>query len=128
MDLEKTNNPAGKAKKTDAKSIILLGQESLLGHSVELLLLRQRTWRVIRISNNQSSNKLLQNVKKTNPNVVILYQAEHVSEARLLMCLLRDCPGLKVIAVNPDNNSMEVYTKQVLWLMEADDLLSAVEG
>jgi phosphoribosylanthranilate isomerase len=128
MEFEKLEDPAGKAKIPEAKTIILLGHKGLLGHSVELLLLMQKAWQVIKITNNQSFIKLLQSVKKASPNVVILHQSQNTGDARLLMRLLQDCPGLKVITVNPDNNIMEVYTKQMLWLREVDDLLSAVEG
>jgi hypothetical protein len=128
MKLQKLDDPTCKVKIPDTKKIILLGHEGLLGHSVELLLLMRTAWQVVKISDNQSFNKLLQNVKNANPHVVILYQAQHASDRRLLMRLLCDCPGLKVITVSPDNNFMEVYTKQTLWLREAGDLLSAVEG
>lgn len=128
MKLQKLDDLTRNAKIPDAKMIILLGHESLLGHSVELLLLMRTAWQVVKISSNQSFNKLLRNVKNTNPNVVILYQSRHASDERLLMRLLCDCSGVKVITVSPDTNFMEVYTKQTLWLREAGDLLSAVEG
>lgn len=115
-------------EKMDAKTVVLLGRESLFGSSVEILLSVEKIWQIVRISNDQSFNKLLRNVKAAKPNVVILYQAQHTGDTRLLARLLRDCPGLKVITVNPDDNVMEVYTKQTVWLREVNDLLATVEN
>jgi hypothetical protein len=119
----KIKNPA-----MDVKTIVLLGSESLLGHSVEFLLSTEKTWQIDRISGHQNFNKLLQDVKKASPSIVILCQTFGGNNARLLTSLLKDHPGLKVITINPRNNLLEIYSKKRVWIKDASDFISIVEG
>jgi DNA-binding NarL/FixJ family response regulator len=108
--------------------VILWGREDVLGHAVELFLNTCKEWEVIRISDKRSSEDLIQQVEKANPNVVILYQGDCASQTDLPMRLMQDHPGLKVIMVSLENNSMEMYHRQKIYIKEVSDLLAFVES
>ena len=44
------------------------------------------------------------------------------------MQLLQDHPGIKVITINLENNSMEVYSKRKVWVKETADLISVMDS
>ncbi len=65
---------------------------------------------------------------QVKPDVVIICQEDCAGDMPLSMQLLQGRPGLKVITVSLENNSVEVYNKQKVWVNEVADLLSVVEG
>jgi hypothetical protein len=110
------------------KTVVLLGKESLLGSAVEFLLSPEKDWKIERVSNEQEYDRMFQDIKKLDPSIVILYQSEQSCDAQLLVQLLDECQGLKVITVSLESNSIQVYNKQRVWIKNANDLLSLVEG
>jgi DNA-binding NarL/FixJ family response regulator len=113
---------------TKSMKVILWGREDVLGSAVELFLNTCKEWEVIRISETQNSEDLIQQVEKVAPHVVILYQGDCASQTDLPMLLIQDHPGLKVIMVSLENNSMEMYHKQKIYVKEVSDLLTFVES
>jgi len=111
-----------------SKTIIVWGQEDLLSTSVELLLMTQKEWNVVSVSDEEKLDVLIKTVDKVKPDVVIIPQWNHADSSNLPTILLQDYPGLKVITVSANNNSMEVYSKQDIFISSASDLISAVEA
>ncbi len=110
------------------KTIILWGRKDLLGYSIEFVLTSRDEWNVIRVSDLHSLNILLQKMEKVDPDIVIICDGDSASATRPLMQLLQKCSELKVITVNPENNSMDVYKKQTVWVKETSDLIAMVEA
>jgi hypothetical protein len=110
-----------------SKTVILYGHDDVLGHSVELFLSSRKDWKVIKISDKHTLAHLLGKIDKVNPDVVILHQGSNAGNTSLPAHLMKDHVGLKVITFNLENNSMEVYNKQRIWVKNADDLLSVIE-
>ena len=110
-----------------SKTVILWGRDDLISWTVELFLTMEKEREVIRISDEQSIEVLFQEVEKVNPQVVIIHQGDYASDSPFPMQLLRDHPGLKVITVCMENNAIEVYSRQKVYLEEIADLLSAVD-
>jgi aromatic ring-cleaving dioxygenase len=113
---------------TKTKTVILWGGENLLGRAVELFLAARQEWEVIRIVEQDNGESLLQQVERVNPNIVIVYQDNFHSNSSLPLKLLQRRQGLRVIIVSLENNSMEVYNKQKIWVKEISDLISTVEA
>lgn len=111
-----------------SKTIVLWGREDLLSTSVELLLTAQKGWKVINISIEETLDALIKAMDEVKPDVVIIPQWDHANSLNLPTILLQDHPGLKVITVSANNNSMEVYSKQDIFISSAFDLISAVEA
>ena len=109
------------------KTVLLCGQDDILSHSVDLFLSSRKDWKVIRISSHCALKQLLKKIKNVNPDVVILHQGSHADSTNLPSHLMKDHAGLKVITISSENNSMEIYNKEQVWLKTADDLLSIIE-
>ncbi len=118
----------GKPPMNKTKTVILWGREDLLGRGVEFFLNSRSEWEVIRISDKQGADFLTQEVERLKPDVVIIYQGNCNGDMPVPMHLLEGRPQLKVITVSLENNSVEIYNKQKVWLKEVGDLLSVVEG
>jgi hypothetical protein len=108
------------------KVIVLLGEDTLLGSAIEILLAPRKDWQVVKMQTDIVPS-MIHNIEMLAPSAVIVFQHERIGGTKMLMQLLEDCPGLKVITVSMDENSIQVYHNQMIWVKEAADLLSAVE-
>lgn len=120
--------PSNIANVTEEKTVLVLGKENLLGSVVELLLDTVKSWKIIRLTEADGKEISVADIKKLNPEIVILCQNEQPIEIELLMQLLDECSGLKVITVGLESNSIQVYNKQRVWIKEPADFLSIVDG
>jgi hypothetical protein len=116
---EETNEP---------RKVIIWGRPDLLSWAVEFFLSVHKDWDVISLSSEDGVDELIGKVEDIHPEVVILYQRVCARSAHLPAQLLMNYPGMAVITVNPDNNSMEVYNKKQVCIKEASDFVSVVEG
>jgi len=115
-------------KNVEPKKVILWGRSDLLSWAVEFFLSARKDWEVTSLSSESGVDSLIFEVENARPDVVIIYQRICARSAYLPAQLLLNYPGLAVITVNPDNNSMEVYNKKQICIREASDLISVVEG
>lgn len=117
-----------KAIAPQERTVVLLGRENILGSVVESLLDSLKMWKVVRILEDHNRNTLIQDVKALKPGVVIVYKSESIIDIHLLIELLDESPGLKIITVSPESNSMQIYNKQRVWIRNSEDFLSMVEA
>ena len=121
------------------KTVILWGPNDLLTKAMEMFLTTGETdkWDVIRFPADQCISSLVDEVQKTKPDLVILYQAQPVDDSDPLIRLLQEQPELKVIANQPEsrviivsleNNVMQVYSKRSITVRQVSDLLSVIEN
>lgn len=111
-----------------SKTVIIWGQNDLLGWAVDFFLSTRKDWQVISLSNEHGVDGLIHEVEDAHPDAVIIYQRDCARSAYLPAQLLQNYPGLTVITVNPDNNSMEVYNKKHICIEEISDFISGVDG
>lgn len=111
-----------------SKTIVLWGREDLLSTSVELLLTAQKGWKVINIPIEETLDALMKAMDEVKPDIVIIPREDHADHLKLPTVLFDNYPKLKVITVSPDNNLMEVYSKQDILISSAFDLISAIEA
>lgn len=110
------------------KTILLWGRGDLLSSSVELFLTTQKGWHVFNLQNDENLETLIKTVDELSPEVVILHQWDRAGALNLPTNLLQGRPGLKVITVNPENNVLEVYSKQDILVKSASDLISVIKA
>lgn len=110
-----------------SKSAILWGRDDLLGMAIGSILTATRDWQVINILGNHDPKVLAREVEKSNPKIVFVNQGDRTDEFSPPLHLMRDFPDLKIIVINLDNNLVEVYNKQRIWIKEASELLSIVD-
>jgi hypothetical protein len=110
---------------------ILWGRDDVLSRAVELILASNKSWEVITIRDTHSLEELQKTVEDLDPKVIIINQGENKSctdEVKSLpLHLIQKQPGLKVITMNLDTNTAEVYNKQQVYIKEICDLLNTVE-
>ena len=111
-----------------AKTIVLRGQDDLLSSSVAQFLSTQKDWNVISILKEESPKVLIKAVRQIKPDVVIIHQDDLASNLNLPAELLNVHPEIKVIAVNPNSNLIEVYSKKNIMAKAASDLISIIEA
>ena len=109
------------------KTVILWGREDLLGKAIESLLNTTHQWQVIKILGNHDARVLAREVEKANPEIVFINQGGCVDEFPIPIHLLQDFPDLRIITVNTENNLVEVYNRQKVWINKASDLLSIID-
>jgi len=112
---------------SSSKSAILWGREDLLGRAIESILNATHTWQVINLLGNHDAKLLACEVEKANPKIVFVNQGDSTDEFPPPLHLIQSFPDLKIIVINLDNNLVEVYKKQRIWIKEASELLSIVD-
>ena len=110
-----------------SRSAILWGREDLLGNAIASLLNEIHDWQVIKILGNHDAKVLAREVKKANPKIVFINQGDSTDEFPPPIHLIQEFPELKIIVINLENNLVEVYNRQKIWIKEASDLLSIVD-
>ena len=128
MDLGQSETKPDAENAAKPKTVIVWGQNNLLGWTVDYFLSARKDLRIINLSNERSMDALLHIVEDAHPDAVILYQRDCAKSAYLPMQMLENYPGLIVITVNPDNNSMEVYNKKHIHIEEISDFISGVNN
>ncbi len=129
MGLSKLDSHFDVSGKMTSKKVIVWGREDLLVWAVNSLLITQKDWIVTKLSNERGVDGLIQEVEKTHPDTIIVYQStENIKSDFVTSQLLQAYPGLTVITINPNNNSVEVYEKKQILIEEISDLISVVEG
>jgi hypothetical protein len=106
-----------------ARKAIVWGQDDLLAQAIGLFL-KSTQWEVIRVPNDGAIENLIREMKRVNPEVVILCQYRVEEDAALAVRLIDEQPCLKVFTLGLDSNLMQVYSKQKIILQGASDLLS----
>lgn len=111
-----------------SKRIVLWNLDDLLGGVVEFFLSTEQGWEVVNICERNSIDIFIQEVKKQGPEVVILCKDESEEDTELLLQLLQICPDVKFITIHRENNSVDVFKKQKIWLQELSDLAIALNS
>lgn len=110
-----------------ARKAILWGQDNLLSQAVQLFLEESTTWDVMRILSDDGSEKLFQETKMVDPDVVILCVDRFVEDSSIPLRLIDQQSDLKVITLGLESNQMQVYSRQSVILKGVSDLLSIVQ-
>lgn len=104
------------------------GREDLLAQAVSLFLEAERLWDVIRVPSSGGVDNLVEEVKRTSPDVVILCQERVDEDPSLPVRLIQEQLCLKVITVGLESNLMQVHSKHSVIVKGTSDLLSVVES
>lgn len=108
-----------------AKCILIVNPAFVLTAGLEVLLHRQRDINVVS-SNPENEERLIEEIKRYHPDIVLLDDGHCLVEPLRLMALLRDYPSLRVIVVNLNDNRLQIFTRQELYVTRAEDLVDAV--
>lgn len=110
------------------RKAVLWGRDDLLAQAVGLFLESERIWDVIRVSSDGGVEHLVEEVKRKNPDVVILCQERIDDDPTLPVRLIQEQLCLKVISVGLESNLMQVHSKHSVIVRGISDLLSIAES
>jgi predicted nuclease of predicted toxin-antitoxin system len=110
-----------------SRKAVIWGPDDLLAQAMEFFLKAEDTWQVIRISADQSLEDLFEQIKRNQPDVIILHTGNCGGNTSLAIQLLQDFPNLRVITTSLEDNQMQVYSKYSIRVRNASDLLSIIE-
>jgi hypothetical protein len=128
MDLSRLNQQLNEAKEiVRPRTALLWGREDLLGQAVESILTAEQNWQVSKILGNPDVRALLQEVEKINPEIIIINRGRCTEGFPAPLHLIERFPESKIITVNPDNNVVEVYSKQKFRIEQVSDLLAVID-
>ena len=113
---------------TKSKMIVIWDGEDILSSYIKSFLAAQEGWQVISIANKDGLVALKLAVETRQPDIVIIHQGYQNGPPNLPMQLLQDYPAIKVIAINLENNLMEIYSHQKILAKQASDLIAVIEN
>ena len=108
------------------KRVLLIATQSLFGRGVENLLHQEDNLEFIGCESNVDS--ALQYVENQELDVVLIEQG--ILDTQLghpLQCLLRSRPNLKVIELNPADETICIYSSQHKTVKKVRDLVDVIE-
>ncbi len=106
---------------------LLWGRDDLLAQAVSSYL-EKMSWNVIQVPNDGRSERLVSELRRVNPEVVILCQYKEDDDTVLPLRLIHEQLCLKVVTLGMDSNLMHIYCKQDIVLQGATDFLSIIEA
>ena len=110
------------------RTVVLWGREELLVDALERLLFHGSNWQIVRFSSDWDGETLMHELKQITPDVLIVSESVLAADGERLIRVVEECPCLKIITINLDNNLIGIYHKQTLSIKEASDLLEIVEA
>lgn len=108
------------------RTAVLWGGEDFLETAVESILTSAKNWKVIKILDDHDVRTLAREVEKIHPEIVFVNLGDSAGNLPTLGKAVEDFPELKIIAINPKNNRIEIYSRRVIWIKEPSDLLSLI--
>jgi DNA-binding NarL/FixJ family response regulator len=118
---------SGYSKEAGAmKRVIILFSHPLFGQGVESLLRRETGLEIV--GRETDANKVIERIKELRPDVVIVDSADPACDPMpVVMRILREGVGTKVIGLNLQDNTMCVYRGEQRVVKEVKDLVEAIE-
>ena len=112
---------------THIRKAVLWGENDVLSQAICHILMANMTWEVIRVSRSGVAGDLIEELKRINPEVVIIRNDKVGENSTLPLQLLHEQLCTKVVSLGLESNLAQVYSKQNVILQGVTDLLSIVE-
>lgn len=108
--------------------VILWGREDVISRGVEILLSAQNNLTISRITGEDNYAALIREIENVEADVIIINPGACLQDPHLPLQLMKDYPGIKVITLNLESSSFEVYNKKRVWMNEISDLFDFVRS
>ncbi len=110
---------------TTLKRVLVVGNDSILGASVEKLLSNSKHLQIVGIAP-QSELALVDDVWRFMPDVIILSNRSQLTNPMRLLSYLRNYCSFRLIVVGESDNTIEIYEKQQITVDGQSDLIEIV--
>jgi hypothetical protein len=111
----------------DKQRVFVVESELLLGAGVASLLSRESDLQVIGIMPDDEA-ALVEQIKRCEPDVVVLNEATYLIEATTLLALLPDYPELRVLVLSASDDKVQVFDKHQIMVTDAVGLAKLIKG
>ena len=105
--------------------VLIVENQLLLGAGLQNLLTGEADLDVIGISPS-SQLELVQEIRKTRPDVVLLLKDSFLTDATELLAFLEGYPKLRVLVVNASDQLIHIYDKQEVQVKHTTQLISII--
>ena len=107
------------------KKVLVVHSDLMLGAGIENLLAREKDILVMgtSVTTNMSSD-----IDKFRPNVIVLDETLSFEDLGRVFDLLKDCPELRVMVINLQDNRVNIYNKREISISQSTDLVYAIKN
>jgi len=106
--------------------VLIVQNGSLLCAGIQRLLAGELEMEVL--SSSQDWGELAEEVRRTQPDVVVLDEASHLVNPANLLALLNAGSTLRVMVVSANDNLVRIYGKQQVLITQAMDLVNIIRS
>lgn len=107
--------------------VLIWGHDDVMSQGVEIFLRDSGDYEVIRAAEDVCYEVLIREIEQHNIDVVILNPGQQQRDSQLPLQLMKHFPGMKVITLNLECSSVDMYNKQIVWMHTVSDLLDLVK-
>ena len=106
--------------------VLLAPADSVMMAGVGMLLAREPGLEILPVEP-ANGPALVREIQRRQPDVIIIDKEALLAEAGGLFQLLVECPGLRVVVLNPEHNTMQVYDRAQVGVKAIGDLLAVLQ-
>lgn len=110
----------------ETTKVILWGRDDVICRGVEIFLRSYGDYDVRRIIGESCYEGLIQEIERENPDVVIINPGQQPDDSSLPLLLMRTCSSIKVITLDLEDCSVDVYYRQKVCMTQVSDLIDLV--
>lgn len=129
MDVDVSSQDRGRKMITEKtqKSIVVIGTVDILNAYIHTSLSRVQGWEIITLPGLAELDDFIQRKPSAllETFIIVHNEKEHCL-CDLQMHLLQEQPQLKMVVINPEDNTVELYCKQKTLLNDVSDLVSII--
>lgn len=109
-----------------AQRVLIIDNRSIMGAGIEALLANSDQLQITGAVP-QDENDLVRIIWQFSPDVIILNHQLQLTDPAHLLTLLKEYHSFRLIVVNEDDNTMEIYEKRQITTKHHSDLTTAVQ-
>lgn len=110
----------------ESTKVILWGREDIICQGVELFLRSHCNVEIRRIIGEDDYEILLQELERERADVVIINPSQQHGNQRYPLQLMKMYSGIKIITLDLEDSSVDVYNRQKVCMKQVSDLLDLV--
>ena len=119
--------PINKNGKNGVQRVLIVPGDSLLGAGIESLLSKDSRLEIQGLDTDDEAT-LIEEVKRYQPNVIVLEEVESLADSVDLLNLFSFSPHLRVVGVSSDSGLVKVYDKNQFSITDSSEFVRFITG
>ncbi len=109
------------------KLVAILCRNDLINEAILSVLAQKEALNIVQIEDFNALEKLLASVNPAKSDIVIIQQIGMGEAECAALELLQNYGNIKLIVISPENNVIDIYSKQEVMASQATDLVDLIE-